>query len=477
MKRSTGTLLLLCMNLLFFSCQQSSQETPQQAPSSAEIKAAPSADHSSDTDLPEWAVNANIYEVNLRQYSDEGTLAAFEKQLPRLKKMGVDILWFMPVHPISKAKRKGPLGSYYAVADYKDVNPEHGTLEEFKAMVKKIHEMGMYIIIDWVPNHTGWDNPWITEHPDWYTQDKDGNIIDPIDPSTGKSWGWTDVADLNYDNIEMRAGMIDAMSFWLTDVDIDGFRCDVAHGVPNDFWIEANQSLKKIKKVFMLAESNVPANRNSGGFHMDYGWTFHHLTNEIAKGEKDVNAIDDYLKENAATYQKGFHMHFTSNHDENTWAGTVMDRYKDGHKTFAVLTSTFDGMPLIYSGQESANSKRLEFFKKDVIDWKDYPYEAFYTTLNQLKKRNKALWNGSYGGALERLKTGKDASVYAFSRENDGDKVVVILNLTDQAQDIVLEGDSYVGTYSNVFEQGTTSLTANTKMKLDAWDYVVLSSN
>ncbi|MEM9820795.1 MAG: alpha-amylase family glycosyl hydrolase [Bacteroidota bacterium] len=479
MKPSSGLLLpLLALLLLISSCQQNNSEKNKETSATDTTAAANSAaDHAADTDLPDWAVNANIYEVNLRQYTPEGTLAAFEKQLPRLKEMGVDILWFMPIHPISQAKRKGSLGSYYAVADYKDVNPEHGNLEEFKAFVNKVHAMGMYLIIDWVPNHTGWDNPWIKEHPEWYTQDKDGNIIDPIDPSTGASWGWTDVADLNYENKEMRAAMIDAMAFWLTDVGIDGFRCDVAHGVPNDFWVEANQSLKKLKKVFMLAESDKPENRNSGGFHMDYGWPFHKLTNDIAAGKKDALAIDEYWKENQATYQKGFHMHFTSNHDENTWVGTVFDRYKDGHKTFAVLTATFDGMPLIYSGQESGNDKRLKFFEKDVIDWKDYSYADFYTQLNQLKKRNKALWNGSYGGAPKRIATGKDKNVYAFMREKDGDKVVVVLNLSGEEQDIVLEGDAFAGTYNNIFAKKDIQLAANMGMRLGAWDYLVLSSN
>lgn len=477
MKRIAYFLVLfLSVNLFFVSCKQSAKEVTIDTAETVEQVAVTLSKNEADTDLPLWAVNANIYEVNLRQYTEEGTIAAFEKHLSRLKEMGVDILWFMPVHPISKEKRKGTLGSYYAVADYKDVNPEHGTLEDFKRMVNKIHDLGMYIIIDWVPNHTGWDNPWITQHPDWYSQDAKGNIIDPIDPQTGKSWGWTDVADLNYDKKEMRTAMIDAMNFWLTDVDIDGFRCDVAHGVPNDFWIEANAALKQSKEVFMLAESAVPDNRNTGGFHMDYGWTFHHLINDIAKGEKDAMAIDEYLKDDAATYQRGFHMHFTSNHDENTWAGTEFDRMKDGHKTFAVLTATFDGMPLIYSGQEAANQKRLEFFEKDVIDWKDYSYSDFYKTLLSLKKNNKALWNGSYGGPLQRIATDKDQSVYAFRREKDGHKIVVVLNLTAQPQAITLKGDAYAGTYNNVFAKESMNLAANMEMKMNPWDYIVLSN-
>ncbi|MEM8908153.1 MAG: alpha-amylase family glycosyl hydrolase [Bacteroidota bacterium] len=478
MKRiSSFTLLLLSMSLLWSCKQNNGQAATEEAATTAAPKTVALAEHARDTDLPQWAVDANIYEVNLRQYTKEGTIAAFEKHLPRLKEMGVDILWFMPIHPISKAKRKGGLGSYYAVADYKDVNPEHGTLEDFKGMVQKIHELGMYIIIDWVPNHTGWDNSWITEHPDWYTQDDQGNIIDPIDPSTGESWGWTDVADLNYDNKDMRAAMIDAMRFWLTDLDIDGFRCDVAHSVPNDFWIEANRSLKQAKDgVFMLAESDVPDNVNTGGFHMDYGWPFHHLMNHIAEGKEPASAIDDYLKEDQKTYTKGFHMHFTSNHDENTWSGTEFDRMKDGHQTFAVLAATFDGMPLVYTGQESANRKRLKFFEKDFIEWKDFVYADFYQTLLHLKKKNKALWNGSYGGPLQKITTDHDESVYAFLREKGGDRVVIILNLSDQEQDLTLKGDAYAGTYNDVFEKQSITLSANMNMQLNPWDYMVLSN-
>ncbi|MEL7533898.1 MAG: alpha-amylase family glycosyl hydrolase, partial [Bacteroidota bacterium] len=349
--------------------------------------------------VPAWHKNATIYEVNLRHYTDEGTFRSFEAELPRLKAMGVDILWFMPINPISVKNRKGELGSPYAVADYRDVNPDYGTMADFKHLLASIHEQGMYCIIDWVPNHTGWDNPWITEHPEWYTQDKDGNIIDPIDYNTGKSWGWTDVADLNYDVPEMRQAMIEAMKFWITEVGIDGFRVDVAHGVPVDFWAECSDALYAIKPVFMLAEAEVPAIRNNGAFVMDYGWEMHHLFNAIAayqgankeagsklvkgnlvEGEsatvekKTALDIDEMLAKKAAANSLGYAMHFTSNHDENSWSGTEFQRMGAGHKAFAVLAATFDGMPLVYTGQESAMDKQLEFFVKDSIEWGTYSY-------------------------------------------------------------------------------------------------------
>ena len=492
-----NSLFLVCLLNLFLviSCTTSGDQATNQTSSEGT--------HQSDYDLPrvpDWHKNACIYEVNLRQFSEEGTFKAFESHIPRLQKMGIDILWFMPIHPVSKEKRKGTLGSPYAVGDYYDVNPLFGTMKDFKNMLAAIHDAGMYCIIDWVPNHTGWDNPWITAHPDWYTKGKDGNITDPINPTTGESWGWTDVADLNYDNADMRKGMIDAMSFWIEDVGIDGFRVDVAHGVPADFWDEAAEALYAIEPIFMLAESEIPALVNSGAFIMDYGWEIHHLFNEIAQsqgigvaakkleqgnvvdGEAEKEAkktaldIDKMLAEKAKQYSKGYQMQFTSNHDENSWAGTVKDRFGEGHKTFAVLAATFNGMPLLYSGMESAMDKQLEFFEKDAIEWEDYPYADFYTALFELKGDNKALWNGEHGGALNKITTGNDENIYAFSREKDGDKVVVILNLSAANQTFKLNGSHVGGDYENVFTNEKTSLSDGQSMKLNAWEYIVLES-
>ena len=400
-----------------------------------------------------WSKNANIYEVNIRQYSQEGTFNAFAKDLPRLKKMGVKLLWLMPIHPISKAKRKGTLGSYYAVADYKGINPEFGTMEDFKTLVKTVHDLGMKIIIDWVPNHTGWNNPWITKNPEWFTQDKAGNVIDPIEPATGESWGWTDVADLNYDNQEMRKAMIDAMGFWIKETGIDGFRCDVAHQVPNDFWRTCIQTLRKINtNIFMLAEGEIPAQRNECGFDMDYGWRFKDTLNNLGAGKANASSIDAYFKEDTTLFKKGYHACFTTNHDENAWEGTVFERLGEGHKALAVLAFTIDGMPLMYNGQEAGMKKRLKFFEKDPIEWGTYELQDFYSTLLKLKHHNKALWNGEYGGVAQRIPTAEaKEAVYAFTREKDGDKVFVILNLTNKPQQTSLPGDAYTGTYKEVF--------------------------
>ncbi|MFK7925551.1 MAG: alpha-amylase family glycosyl hydrolase [Bacteroidia bacterium] len=462
-------------------------------------KAATSNDDIRKARVPAWHKNATIYEVNLRHYTPAGTFRSFEAELPRLKGMGIDILWLMPINPISVKNRKGELGSPYAVADYFDVNPDYGTMVDFKHLLAAIHAQDMYCIIDWVPNHTGWDNPWINEHPNWYTQDADGNIIDPIDYNTGKSWGWTDVADLNYDIPEMRQGMIDAMKYWIADIGIDGFRVDVAHGVPVDFWADCSDALYAIKPIFMLAEAEVPAIRNNGAFVMDYAWEMHHLFNEIAQyqganraaGSKLVQGnlvegegaeavkktaldIDAMLAKKALVNKAGYAMHFTSNHDENSWSGTEFQRMGDGHKAFAVLAATFDGMPLIYSGQESALDKQLEFFKRDIIEWGDYAYEDFYRRLFALKHRNQALWNGKEGGALMKVPTTKDENVYAFVREKNGDQVLVIINLSAASQNVQLNSKLVNGEYQEIFTNKNLKFVSGQELMLGAWEYHVL---
>ncbi|NJC26798.1 alpha-amylase family glycosyl hydrolase [Neolewinella antarctica] len=488
------TLLFL---LLLCTCASACESNPSAGVEVAETVREVS-DLAVEPNLPDWHKTAAIYEVNLRHFTPEGTFAAFEQHLPRLAEMGVDVLWFMPVHPVSVEKRKGELGSPYAVADYRDVNPDFGTMDDFKHMLATIHESGMYAIIDWVPNHTGWDNPWITDHPDWYTQ-KDGQITDPINPETGESWGWTDVADLNFDNKEMRLGMIDAMSFWLRDVGIDGFRVDVAHGVPVDFWEEATTALYAIKPTFLLAEAEVPAIVNDGAFLVDYGWEMHHLLNGIAKTQGANRAaktdaaniarqegedlervtaldIDKLLAEKHEKYQRGYQMQFTSNHDENSWSGTEFQRFGAGHQAFAVLTATFDGMPLIYTGQESAVDKQYEFFKKDEIDWGDYQYADFYKTLFDLKENNEALWNGEYGGELVKIATGNDENIYAFTREKNGDRVIVMINLSAQPQTFELGSGMVAGTYKDVFTENPVALGEADVQKLGAWEYLALSN-
>ncbi|MEE4197559.1 MAG: alpha-amylase family glycosyl hydrolase [Bacteroidales bacterium] len=388
-----------------------------------------------ETQPPEWSKNAAIYEVNIRQYTPEGTFNAFAGHIPRLKELGVDILWLMPVHPIGEKNRKGSLGSYYSIKDYYGINPEFGTEEDFRNLVNQIHEAGMYIILDWVANHTAWDNPLINEHPEWYTQNEEGEIIAPVDD-------WTDVADLNYDRPEVREYMTDALTYWVDEFNIDGYRCDVAGMVPTDFWNQARRELDKIKPVFMLAEANEPE-LHEEAFDMTYAWDIHFLWNEMAQGKKNMADLVNQLEKEKTKYpQDAYRMLFTSNHDENSWKGTVYDRLGDATETFAVLSATLPGMPLIYSGQEACLDKRLKFFEKDTISW-DQECSMFdlYQTLLTLKEENEALWNGAWGGSMERIATPADDHIFAFARTKGEHQVVTVLNLSENEIDVELPED------------------------------------
>lgn len=418
---------------------------------------------------PDWSKDAVIYEANIRQHTPEGTFAAFEKHLPQLKEMGIDIIWLMPIHPIGEENRKGTLGSYYSVQDYKGVNPEFGTMDDLKSLVDEIHGMGMHVIIDWVANHTAWDHKWMTENPDFYTKDSLGSVVSPVPD-------WTDVADLNYDNKELWAKMTDALKYWVVEADIDGYRCDVAAMVPSEFWAQARDTLETYKNVFMLAEAHEPE-LHENGFDMTYNWELKDVMNAIAKGEKDVSALDEHLaKENNEYGTDDYRMNFTTNHDENSWSGTVFERLGEGSEVFAVLACTFPDMPLIYSGQEAGMDKRLDFFEKDEVEWKDHQFRALYTKLFELKKNNKALWNGTAGGEVVRLHTSDDTKVFAFMREKGNDKVFVVMNLSGENATFDINKVEMAGKYTNLFTNEEVELNTSETFLLPPWKYLVYHS-
>ena len=430
---------------------------------------------------PEWSRNAVIYEVNLRQYSDSGNVTSFARELPRLKDLGVDILWMMPIHPISQKDRKGTLGSYYAVADYTAFNPEFGTIDQFKDMVKQAHEQGMKVILDWVPNHSGRDNKWVAEHPDWYEKDSLGNMVGVYD--------WTDVYCFDYSNPEMRKGMIDAMKFWLTDIDVDGFRCDVAMEVPTDFWDEARPQLEAVKpELFMLAEASKPELQKNG-FDMGYNWPMKDLFSEIAatsgqytyKGadgkvrefpEKHAADIKTLLDKQAQDYPKDTYlMNMVTNHDLNSWEGTEFERLGNLTGAFAVLSYTLPGMPLIYTGQETGMNRAFEFFEKDKApQWEPRnEYFTFYQNLNKLKHSQEALAAGLEGGEMVVYPT-ESPDLLIFSREQGDSKVVVLTNLGKEAVALNFTGDKpAVDSMKNYF----TSEAAALPGQLNAGEYIV----
>jgi glycosidase len=430
-----------------------------------------------DTDFyshPDWAKNASIYEVNVRQYTPEGTFKAFEKSLPRLKEMGVDILWIMPIYPIGELNRKGSLGSYYAVKDYQKVNPEFGTLDDFKELVNKAHSMGFKVILDWVARHSAPDNYLTKQHPDWYMHDSiTRKIIPPVSD-------WTDVAGFNYDNKALWNYQIESMKFWIKNASVDGFRCDVAMMVPLEFWKQARLQLDSVKKVFMLAEAEGPEfNRN--GFDMTYGWELLNLMNKVAIGEKDAIDVGEYIKKAVGLYKNNdYHMYFTSNHDENSWKGSEYERMGAGVACFDVLCFTLPGMPLIYSGQESAITNRLSFFDKDTIKWDDYKMQAFYKSLLDLKKNSQVLWNGDEGGIVSIIPSdNSDVLVFTRMKRNEFQtvgppQIFVILNLSNTTQTVNAVSPFLLRKFKNMLTGETLDLKGTYTGSLKPWEYLIL---
>lgn len=414
---------------------------------------------------PDWVNDAVMYEVNIRQFSSEGTFNAFTSHLPRLKELGVEILWFMPIHPIGVENRKGELGSYYSVLDYKDVNPEFGTMNDFKAMVQGAHDLGMKVIIDWVPNHSSWDNALVALHPEWYAKDSTGNMFSP--------WDWTDVVQFDYSQRGLRDYMIEAFKFWLTETDLDGFRMDVAHQVPIDFWNEVRQPLLDVKPdLILLAEAENPE-LHTEAFDMTYAWEFHHIMNEVAQSKKDVTDMLQYFSKQEEAYNPNdIQMYFTSNHDENSWNGTVWERMGDAAEVMAVLSYTVPGMPLIYNGQEAGLAHRLAFFVKDSIPWIDHPFGALYTRLNGFKKDNPALWNPGFGGNMKIINNNQPEKVLSFIRTKGENEILVILNLSSEIIDVKLDSFNNPKVFTDFQSGETVSFTVPSE-SFSAWGYKI----
>lgn len=474
--------LSFCMVAVMASCKDENKEKTNSETPKEEQKVS-----IEDSDLE----NAVIYEANIRQYSPEGTFNEFTKDIPQLKELGVKVIWVMPVYPISMKNRKATggkmvseiedekerekyLGSYYAVADYTKVNPEFGTIEDFQNMVDVAHENGMFVILDWVANHTGWDHPWIAEHPEYYTQNEAGEIVDPLNPATGESWGWTDTADLNYENKELWTAMTNDMKYWVENHDIDGFRADVAGEVPTEFWKQAVSSIKGVKPVFMLAESE-DKDLFHDAFDMGYNWEGHHIMNEISQGKKGVKAWDEYMIKIDTLYQKDdFLMNFVTNHDENSWNGTVQERMGDAGEAMLAFTYTLPGMPLIYSGQEYDMDRRLLFFEKDSIPKTKGKVWPVLVKLGELKNNKKALAGGKKAATYNRLKTTKDNQVLAFSRGSGDDMLVYVANLTKEPVKFKMELD---GKFEDFMNSGEMDLTKDMEMEFKPWEYKILINN
>ncbi len=367
--------------------------------------------------------NSVVYEMNVRQYTPEGTFAAAQQELPRLAEMGVDIVWLMPIYPIGVEGRKGTLGSYYAVRNYCDINPEFGTLEDFDSFVDEAHRLGMRVIIDWVANHTSPDAVWVTGKPaEWYERDAEGNTTFTAD--------WSDTANLNYENPEVWKGMQAALRFWM-ERGIDGFRCDMACEVPLEFWQETIAGLRAdFPHMYWLAEGEEPRLHSLSDFNASYSWELHHMMNSIARGEQGIEDLLSYIEKDAQRHPEDVsRLMFTSNHDENSWAGTEFERMGDAAKVMAVLTFTLpNGQPLIYTGQEMGWNKRFEFFEKDHIPaWEKNEYFDFYKELIDIRHANPALAAGGKGGKFEVVSA--EDGVLVFTRTLPENKVTVKVEL------------------------------------------------
>lgn len=416
---------------------------------------------------PEWSKNAVIYQINTRQFTPEGTFRAAEAHLPRLKALGVDILWLMPIHEIGRKNRKGTLGSPYSVRDYYSVNAEFGTLADLQHFVQAAHSQGMYVILDWVANHTAWDNPLVYEHPEWYARDWKGDFRPTV-------WcDWEDVIDLDYRHAGLRQYMTEAMKYWVRVADVDGFRCDVAGFVPTDFWNTVRRELERIKPVFMLAEWEA-RDLHAEAFDMTYAWTWYDVMHDIAMERTDLGLLLRYYTWNEKAYPpECMRMLFVTNHDKNAWEGTEFEQFGEALEAVIVLSVVSEGMPLMYNGQEAGNPRRLAFFEKDPIEWREHPLGVLYQRLFALKKSHTALWNAPWGARMIPVPNTVPSHVFSFVRQNETDKIFAVFNFSAQPQLVRFAEHLHHGSYRDFRSGELVKFEADTALQLSPWDYRV----
>jgi glycosidase len=406
-------LLFFSSSAYFIGIATSGEENRQSIAQTSAIKSA------------DWVREAIIYCVYLRSFSHEGTFAALEKRIPELKEMGVNVIWLMPINPIGIKNRKGILGSPYSIRDYYDTNPEFGSMVDFQKLLATAHKNKIKLILDLVINHTSWDSKLIQQHPEWFSKDSSGNIVSPNDD-------WTDVADLDYSKPGLRKYMLNMMEWWVKDIGIDGFRCDVSELVPIDFWEEARSRLNKIKPIMMLSEGSLPEH-HLNAFDITYSWNIYDALEPLLKKERSAKFLDTLLQNEKSAFPiDAMRLRFNTNHDKNAWdAPAILKFGQAGLKLSAILVNTIPGIPLIYNGEEVANNRKLELFEKIDIDW-DKPREmdTLYRSLFKLRKEHKAISHGEF----IKVTTNNDASIFAFLRIEGKDKVLVILNFSDATQ-------------------------------------------
>lgn len=419
----------------------------------------------------EWSYSAVLYEMNVRQLTEEGTLKAAEQKLEGLKDLGIDAIWLMPIYPIGMEGRKGKLGSYYSIQDYCAVNPELGDMADLDSFVEKAHSLGMKVILDWVANHTARDAKWLkTKSADWYEREADGTAKVP--------WDWTDTAKLNYANRDVWRGQIESMRFWIEKHNIDGFRCDMAMLVPIEFWQEARKVLHAIKPdVFMLAEAE-ELNLFDKAFDMGYAWEIHHMMCDIAKGERRVWDLRNTLYADRERYpQSAMRMMFTSNHDENSWSGSEQSRFGEALEVMTALTFLWEAsMPLLYTGQEMGYDHSFLFFDKDAIpeEYQQKEYSQLYRKLIQLKHSQAALQAGERGGRIIEIENNAKDCLMTIVREVEGSRVVAILNLSPYTIHANYNNGIYAGTYTDAMSGEEVILPVHLEQDIKPWGYTIL---
>jgi len=414
----------------------------------------------------EWKHTTNIYEVNVRQYTKEGTFRAFEKEMPRLKNMGVKTLWFMPITPIAQKNKKGSLGSPYAASDFTSINPEFGTMDDFKHLVNEAHRLGFKVIIDWVANHTGWDHVWTKTNPEFYLKENGDFKM---------ASGMDDIIELDYENQDMRKAMIDAMKFWIEETNIDGFRCDLASWVTVGFWKEARPEVEKIKPLFWIGEFDELESPEHGKvFDASYSWKWMHKSAEFYKDNQPIQELVDLLRKYSQIGDSSMRAWFTTNHDENSWNGTEYEKYGDITKAMAVFSATWNGIPLLYSGQELPNLKRLEFFEKDPIEWtNDCKMADFYKTLLNLKSSNPALRGGDSNVVTYLLNTSANDKIFAYIRKNKWNEVLVVLNFSKENVEFTIDDENVSGIFKNIFDGTKRDFNTGKNFSFKVSDYAV----
>ena len=419
---------------------------------------------------PEWSKNATIYELNLRQFTAEGTLAAAERELPRLAALGVGIVWLMPIHPIGEKNRKGGKGSPYSVRDYRAVNPDYGTLDDLRSFVKTAHGLGLRVILDWVANHSAWDNPLVAEHPEWYSRDWKGDFH----PT---SWNdWSDIIEFDYDQPGLRRWMTESLAYWVREADIDGYRADVAGFVPLDFWETARRELEAIKPVFMLGEWEA-TDLHAAAFDATYAWGWYNAAREATVGGRGAGPLRGYYSTHDNAWPAGaMRMTFVTNHDKNSWDGTEFEEFGPGLDAVTVLSFVGDGIPLVYNGQEAGNDRKLAFFERDPIEWREHPRGELYRRLIEFKLAEPALWNGPWGARMIDVPNGAQDRLLTFVRGDGQHRVFAAFNFSGEAVKTTLGHAPYAGRYRDFAGGATVDLAERDTIELPAWGWRVLAA-